>query len=210
MASKEAFPGYIGGMTAQQFSFCGRNLALVVLWLMGSACTAAVPRAEEPDVAEASLLGQTSPVDSGRAAVEEVLDDWHLAASEVDAARYLAHLSADARFLGTDAGERWNRETFVSYVNHYFVGQKRGWTYHPRDRHIDVSSDGNVAWFDELLDNDGYGELRGTGVLRRVGDVWRISQYSMTFTVPNEVGREVAGRIRDYKEGSPLEASTKR
>lgn len=194
-------------MTPLQFPLCGLWRSVFALGLLASGCRAAAP-AEAPRKALRIVSEDPSLASAG--AVEAVLDDWHLAASEVDAARYLSHLSADARFLGTDAGERWDRETFVSYVNHYFVGEQRGWTYLPRDRHVELSPDGSMAWFDELLDNDGYGELRGTGVLRREGAVWRITQYSMTFTVPNDVGREVAARIRQYRGTvAPREAGAK-
>ncbi|MCA9002937.1 MAG: nuclear transport factor 2 family protein, partial [Planctomycetes bacterium] len=40
-------------------------------------------------------------------------------------------------------------------------------------------------WFDERLENAGYGVLRGTGVLHKEAAGWRIVHYSMTFAVPN-------------------------
>ena len=128
-------------------------------------------------------------------AVERVLDDWHDAAAKADEARYLGHFAPEARFLGTDAGERWPIEEFRAYVRARF--QVRGWTYHPHDRVVGLSHDGLIAWFDEELTNAGYGELRGTGVLRRQGGVWRITHYSMTFTIPNGVAPEVVELVRD-------------
>lgn len=127
--------------------------------------------------------------------VHAVLDDWHAAAAEADEARYLGHFAPEARFLGTDAGERWPIEEFRSYVSEHFP--RGGWTYHPHDRVVVLSHDGRLAWFDEELSNAGYGELRGTGVLRRLGGVWRITHYSMTFTIPNGVAREVVDLVRD-------------
>ena len=132
-----------------------------------------------------------------------VLDDWHQAASVANADRYMGHFTLDARFLGTAAEERWDRAAFQQYVDHYFVGEGRGWTYRPRDRKVDVSADGSMAWFDELLDNTGYGELRGTGVLRWEDGTWRIAQYSMTFTVPNGVAGNVVQQIREYRSEEP-------
>ncbi len=128
------------------------------------------------------------------AAVNVVLDDWHAAASEADEARYLGHFAPEARFLGTDASERWPIEEFRAYVREHFPSG--GWTYHPHDRVVVLSRDGRMAWFDEELTNAGYGELRGTGVLRRQGNVWRITHYSMTFTIPNGVAREVVNLVR--------------
>ena len=100
-----------------------------------------------------------------------------------------------ARFLGTDAGERWPIEEFKGYVHEHFP--RGGWTYHPHDRVVVLSRDGLIAWFDEELTNAGYGELRGTGALRRQGGVWRITHYSMTFTIPNDVAPEVVDLVRN-------------
>ena len=60
-----------------------------------------------------------------------------------------------------------------------------------RDRHIQTNAYGDVAWVDEILDHDSYGQLRGTAVLRRNGDEWRIAHYSLSFLVPNAVVSEV-------------------
>ena len=117
-----------------------------------------------------------------------MLDDWHQAASVADGARYLGHMTADAVYLGTDASERWTLEEFRSFCEPYFQ-RGVGWTYEPRVRHVSVQ--GNVAWFDEQLWNDKYGLCRGTGVLRREAEQWRIAHYSLTFLVPNETAAEV-------------------
>jgi len=132
-------------------------------------------------------------------AVNAVLDDWHAAAAEADEARYLGHFAPEARFLGTDAGERWPIEEFREYVHEHFPSG--GWTYHPHDRVVVLSRYGLIAWFDEELTNAGYGELRGTGALRRQGGVWRITHYSMTFTIPNEVARDVVDLVRNASAG---------
>ena len=65
----------------------------------------------------------------------------------------------------------------------------------PDDR-LQVSPDGTVAWFDELLDNANYGETRGSGVLRLSDGNWRISQYHLTIPVPNSLADTVVTIIR--------------
>jgi len=45
----------------------------------------------------------------------------------------------------------------------------RAATYHPEERHINYSADGNTAWFDENYRNHLRGRFRGTGVLIRQG-----------------------------------------
>ncbi len=124
--------------------------------------------------------------------VDEVMDAWHRAASEIDAEGYLGYLAADSVFLGTDPGERWTKAEFAAYVGHYFTDLGRGWTYLPSERTVTYSPSQGMAWFDERLENTGYGVLRGTGVLQLLPEGWRIVHYSMTFAVPNG---KVAGLV---------------
>ncbi len=119
-----------------------------------------------------------------RAEVEAVLDDWHDAASKADGERYFGHMCADAVFLGTDASERWTLAEFRAYAEPRF-SRGQGWTYTPRERHVFLAP--GVAWFDERLWNEKYGECRGTGVLREEDGRWRIAQYNLAFPVPNEL-----------------------
>ena len=128
-----------------------------------------------------------------RRAVEAVVDDWHGAASRADGARYFGRMTEDAVFLGTDASERWTLPEFRAFCEPYF-SQGRGWTYEPKERHVAVA--GRIAWFDERLWNDKYGECRGTGVLREDGGEWRIAHYNLTMPVPNELAADVVALIR--------------
>jgi ketosteroid isomerase-like protein len=121
-------------------------------------------------------------------AISQSLDDFHRAAAAADEPRYFGHFAPDGVFLGTDPSERWTVESFRVYAHPFFAGGK-GWTYVSRERHISI--DGDVAWFDELLDNAKYGACRGTGVLKRIDGKWLIAQYSLTFLVPNSVAEKV-------------------
>ncbi len=138
--------------------------------------------------------------------VDQVLDDWHLAASQVDADRYLGFLAESSVFLGTDPGERWDKVQFSAYVDHYFNGENTGWTYRPSQRMVSFGPDGKIAWFDELLDNDRYGVLRGTGVLHLHEEGWRIVHYSMTFAVPNGLTAGLR-QLLDQAKGAVPEAA---
>ncbi|MEZ6021223.1 MAG: nuclear transport factor 2 family protein [Planctomycetota bacterium] len=144
----------------------------------------------EPDPSDPAYIPPTE-------ALGQVLDDWHRAASEADMPEYMRLLASDAVFLGTDPDERWTRSEFQEYVRHYFVEQARGWTYLPSQRHIQSSADGRTAWFDERLENQGYGVLRGTGVAIWTAEGWRITQYSMTFAVPNRDAAAVVQLLRE-------------
>ncbi|RZJ46109.1 MAG: protein with SnoaL 3 domain, NTF 2 superfamily [Brevundimonas sp.] len=128
------------------------------------------------------------------AEVNAVLDAMHAAASRADGATYFPQFSPSARFIGTDAGEHWSLEAFRAYAEPYFA-RGQGWTYRPHDRTI--MSVGGVFFFDEKLSNDGYGELRGSGVLARdsAGQL-KIEQYVLSFTVPNDKADAVVAAIK--------------
>jgi len=128
--------------------------------------------------------------------VRAVLDDFHAAASAADEDRYFALMAPDAVFLGTAPGERWEGEDYRAFVHRYF-SQGKGWTYTPSRRSVEIAVDGQTAWFDERLENDYYGECRGTGVLQVRDGEWRIEQYNLTIPIPNELAAEVVARIRD-------------
>lgn len=148
-------------------------------------------------VAGCATASATAAVDT-QAAIEDVnrlLDDWHRAASAADRQGYLGPLADDAVFLGTDASERWSKAQFAAFVAPYF-DEGRGWTYVPRDRQVMIAADGATAWFDERLENEKYGELRGTGVLRRTGRGWELVQYNMSFPIPNDKTKSVVALIR--------------
>ena len=53
-------------------------------------------------------------------------------------------------------------------------------------RWMSLSADGKVAWFDEDLLSQGLGPVRGSGVLVRVGDTWKIAQYNLSVPIPND------------------------
>ncbi len=116
--------------------------------------------------------------------VDLVLDAFHAAAARADGPALLAHMADDGVFLGTDATERWAGPAFRAFVADRFA-DGRGWTMTPTRRAVEVR--GDVAWFDEDLTHARMGPLRGSGVLVRGTDGgWRIAQYNLTVTVPND------------------------
>jgi len=144
-----------------------------------------------------ALPAQSSPSSTDpRVAVAAVLDAFHNAAARADEKAYFDLLAPEAVFLGTDATERWDRAAFQAFAHPYFA-KGQGWTFKPRDRHVDFSARGDLAWFDELLDSESYGECRGTGVLERIGDRWLVRQYHLTIPMPNDLAKEFVARIRE-------------
>ena len=130
-------------------------------------------------------------------AVSSVLDALHHNASVANEESYFALFAPEGVFFGTDATERWTVAQFRAYAHPVFE-RGRGWTYTLREgaRNIDFDPTGTVAWFDEILDNENYGETRGTGVMRMVDHEWKITQYHLTIPVPNELARDVVEMIR--------------
>lgn len=141
----------------------------------------------------ASALAVSSPSEKTIAAV---LDDFHDAAAAADGARYFAHFAPDGVFLGTDASERWTAAEFKAYAAPHFA-KGRGWKYTPKSRNITLSANGNTAWFDELLDNEAFGLCRGSGVLMRRENRWKISQYNLSVPIPNALMTEFVKTIRE-------------
>lgn len=134
---------------------------------------------------------------SPEAEASAVVDAMHQAASRADGDAYFATFTPQARFVGTDASEHWPLEAFRAYADPIF-SQGRGWTYRPVERSLTIApiECRCVAWFDERLAHDSYGDLRGSGVLRRTEDGWRIEQYVLSFTVPNDQADAVVELIQ--------------
>ncbi len=127
--------------------------------------------------------------------VSNILDQFHLAASEADWANYFDLLTEDSIFLGTDVSERWSKAEFQSYA-----GDGSGWTYSLRERNINLTPSAQSAWFDEILWNDNYGTSRGTGVLVRTPQGWKISQYHLTFPIPNSLAAKMTSEIKTFEQ----------
>lgn len=158
-------------------------IALALMLSLSAASAPAEPQADARSETEAQAIGQ-------------VLDGLHETAARADGPAYFARFTPDARFIGTDATERWSLEAFRAYAMPYF-SQGQGWTYQASERVITVADIPCrcIAWFDEQLDNASYGRTRGSGVLRLTGDGWKIEQYVLSFAVPNERAREVVETI---------------
>jgi hypothetical protein len=125
--------------------------------------------------------------------IVRTLDTLHASASKADGKVYFEQFAPEAVFLGTDASERWTLAQFKAYAEPYFA-KGQGWTYTVTERTI--TREGSVAWFDERLSNEKYGECRGTGVLVRRGSEWKIAQYNLTVPIPNDLLPTVAQQIR--------------
>lgn len=131
-------------------------------------------------------------------AIEALLDAFHSAAAQANEAAYFDLFAPEGVFLGTDATERWDKKAFQAFAHPYFA-KGTAWTFVPRDRHVSFSADGRVAWFDELLDSQTYGECRGSGVLEKIDGRWKVQQYNLSIPLPNDLAKGVVAQIRAAK-----------
>ena len=144
------------------FSVLSASLRCALLFLL-FAC-AHLPRGSEAEIAA-------------------VLDDFHDAAARADEARYFGHFAPGGVFLGTDATERWDATAFRAYAHPHF-DKGKAWSF--RGVHRRIALRGDIAWFEEDLETQNLGPARGSGVLVYSGGRWRIEQYVLSVTVPNE------------------------
>ncbi len=158
-----------------------RRLACAALWMLGLG----------------SAAGQSADGTSATGSIGVVIDGFHAAAAAADEAKYFSYLTPDAVFLGTDATERWTRDEFRKWAHPYFASGK-GWKYRSTGRWVSLAPDRRVAWFDEVLENAGYGTCRGSGVLVLQADgSWKIAQYNLSIPIPNDLADEFVKRIAE-------------
>ena len=121
---------------------------------------------------------------SDRAAINTTLDAWHKAAAEANFTNYFQYFTEDAIFIGTDATENWNKKDFAVWAKPYF-DKGKAWSFTSLERHIFFDASGKTAWFDELL-NTQMKICRGSGVLVKSGNDWKIAHYVLSMTMPND------------------------
>ena len=126
--------------------------------------------------------------------INRVLDNYHNAAANGEWQSYFDLMSEDGVFIGTDARERWTKPEFQQYSS-----GSNGWVYMPLERNISITPDGSSAWFDEALLSQAFGSSRGTGVLIRTAQGWKISQYHLTLPIPNGMVRDITDQIKEYE-----------
>jgi hypothetical protein len=137
----------------------------------------------------ATFSGQAQIKDDKTIQIDQVINSWHEAAAAANFETYFSILSNDAVFIGTDATENWNKEEFKEYAKPHF-DKGKAWNFKPLDRHIYFSTDKKTAWFDELLDTQ-MKICRGSGVLVKVKNEWKIAHYVLSMTIQNELSNEV-------------------
>lgn len=135
------------------------------------------------------LVTNVNAQDKLKTQINITLDAWHKAAAEANFINYFDALTDDAIFIGTDATENWSKPAFQTYAKPYFDKGKT-WSFTSLERHIYFSEDKKTAWFDELLDTR-MKICRGSGVLVFANKRWKIKQYVLSMTIPNDKSDDV-------------------
>ena len=90
----------------------------------------------------------------------------------------------------------------MAYAKPHF-DKGKAWSFKSLKRDITFSKDGKYAWFDELLETQ-MKICRGSGVLEKIGNTWKIRQYVLSMTIPNEVSNDVI-KIKSEIETKKIE-----
>ena len=144
------------------------------------------------------LLAQDEKVN-----IENLLDQWHQAAANADQIAYFDFIAENGIYIGTDATENWTKSEFFEWSKSYFENGK-AWNFEATERNIYFSKDRSIVWFDEQLQYTG-GVLRGTGVLIKEKNNWKLAHYVLSLPVPNEKFKDVMKVIKEEREQSQEE-----
>ncbi len=121
--------------------------------------------------------------------INTVIQQWHKAAADANFDAYFGLMTEDAIFIGTDPTENWNYTDFKAFSKPYF-DKGKAWSFSDLERNIFVSDNADLAWFDELLDTQ-MGICRGSGVLQKTENGWKIKHYVLSIAIPNNNVTEI-------------------
>lgn len=129
--------------------------------------------------------------------INVMLDNFNKAAAEAEFLTYFDFFDDESTFIGTDATEIWDKKQFMAYAKPHFE-KKKTWNFKSLKRNIYFSNDGKLAWFDEVLDTQ-MKICRGSGVLAFKNGKWKVKQYVLSMTIPNEVSNKVVAEKSDIE-----------
>ena len=128
--------------------------------------------------------------------IDAFLNQWHKAAASADAEVFFGSMADESIYIGTDATERWSKSEFMTFAKPHF-DKGTAWSFEPFDRDIHISSDGQYVWFSELL-STWMGVCRGSGILSKTSGTWKIEQYHLSVTVPNELIKDFISLVDNF------------
>lgn len=129
--------------------------------------------------------------------INTLLDAWHKAAATADEDFFFGTMTEEGIYLGTDKTEKWKREEMREWAKEYFA-RESAWSFKATERDVYFSADGNTAWFNEKLDT-WMGICKGTGVLVKQQDEWKIALYDLSVTIDNDKIQKFIELIKEEK-----------
>lgn len=120
----------------------------------------------------------------GEADIDKMMNEWHDAASRADEKLFFETMTHDGIYIGTDEGERWTRDEMKEWSKNIFE-RESAWSFSTINRNVSIDPKETIGWFDELLDT-WMGTCRGSGVVVKTPDGWKIKYYHLSIAVPNE------------------------
>lgn len=130
--------------------------------------------------------------------IDQVLTQWHKAASEANFEEYFSLMTEDGVFIGTDPTENWQNKDFRAFSKPYF-DRGKAWNFKTLERNIYTEENSDIAWFDELLATQ-MGICRGSGVLKKTEEGWKIAHYVLSITIPNENVEEATALKKTFDQ----------
>lgn len=120
--------------------------------------------------------------------LNQLIDDWHSAASKADFDGYFGKMSEQSVYIGTAPNERWTKTEFIAFAKPYF-DKGKAWDFKAKNRKWGFSEDGKTAWFDEEL-TTWMEDCRGSGVIQFINNEWKIVFYDLHVIIENEKIKE--------------------
>lgn len=155
------------------------------------------------------LLGcsSTSKESQEEAEINLLLNNLNQYAAEANYTKYFECFSEQSTFMGTDATEKWKKKEFMVWAKPFF-NRGRAWSFKSVKRSLYMDSELPIAWFDELLSTQ-MKICRGSGVVAKEKNGWKIKQYVLSMTIPNTFSDSVVN-IKAAVEDSLLQSFQQR
>jgi len=131
------------------------------------------------------------------AKVAQFIDEWHDDAAHARL-QYFDKMAKDGIYIGTDKTERWTRDEFKVWAKRFFE-RPSAWAFKSFNRHISMSEDRKIIWFDEQLQTQ-MGICQATGVIAQTAKGFEIRHYQLSLTVPNELTDYLAAGVKKLDE----------
>lgn len=127
--------------------------------------------------------------------INTIVNNWHKGATNANFENYFSKMDSVSVFIGTDASENWTKTQFEKFSKPYFDNGK-AWDFKTLERNIYISKNKDLVWFDELL-NTWMGTCRGSGVIEKNQNQWKIKHYVLSVSIPNESINQVIKEIKE-------------